>query len=69
MLNGDFAVLGDKNTVFGNLDAENEKLPDNYRSHGSLYEAEVPLFIYNAKKAPSSDYFSSNYKIAAWLYR
>ncbi|MEJ0102949.1 MAG: hypothetical protein WDO19_10485 [Bacteroidota bacterium] len=66
---GDLVVFGDKNTVFGNLDTEYEKLPGNYRTHGSVYEASVPLFIYNAQNAPAADFFSSNYKIAAWLYR
>jgi phosphonoacetate hydrolase len=66
---GDFMVLGDKNTVFGELpDSAHEQLPATYRSHGSAYEAEVPLFIYNAKEAPSADYFKSNYLLAAWLF-
>jgi phosphonoacetate hydrolase len=66
---GDLIVLGDRNTVFGNLDTETENLPVNYRTHGSLYEANVPLFIYNANGSPAASYFSFNYKIAAWLYR
>jgi phosphonoacetate hydrolase len=67
---GDLMVLGNKTTVFGQLaDAENEKLPDNYRSHGSTYECIVPLFVYNAKTAPKAAFFDYNYKVAAWLYR
>ena len=66
---GDLVVLGDEHTVFGNLDAEYEKLPDNYHIHGSEYEAFVPLFVFNAHHAPSASYFSSNYKIAARLFR
>jgi phosphonoacetate hydrolase len=66
---GDLVVLGDENTVFGNLDTEYEELPDNYRTHGSIHEATVPLFVYNAYNAPAADFFSSNYKIAAWLFR
>lgn len=66
---GDLLVLGDKNTVFGKLDdGESRTLPDNYRTHGSKYEAEVPVFIYNAKKAPPAAYFTHNFKLAAWLY-
>lgn len=42
---GDLAVPGDKNTVFGNLDAEREDLPASYRTHGSLYETTIPLFV------------------------
>jgi phosphonoacetate hydrolase len=66
---GDFMVLGDANTVFGDLDKELEFLPENYRSHGSLHEAMVPIFVYNAQNPPSSEHFTSNYKLAAWLYR
>lgn len=66
---GDLVVLGDSTTVFGDLDAESEALPATYRSHGSLYEARVPVFIYNAHHHPDADFFSSNYKLASWLYR
>ncbi len=66
---GDFMVLGDSNTVFGQLNGNvYEQLPDTYRSHGSAYEAETPLFIYNAKTAPKASYFTANYKLAAWLF-
>lgn len=66
---GDYMVLGDSVTVFGHLEKlESEELPSTYRSHGSLYDAKVPLFIYNAKNAPSQAYFTSNYKLASWLY-
>lgn len=66
---GDLMLLGDKETVFGALEAgAYEKLPDNYRSHGSSYEAHVPLFVYNAKDAPSKSYFNYNFKLAAWLF-
>jgi len=66
---GDLMVLGDSLTVFGDLDTESEALPATYRSHGSLYEARVPLFVYNAPQAPAAAYFTENYKLAAWLYR
>ncbi|OQP64488.1 nucleotide pyrophosphatase [Niastella vici] len=65
---GDLVVLGDKNTVFGNLDAEREDLPASYRTHGSLHEATIPLFVYNAKQAPKPDYFKHNMDLAKWLY-
>jgi len=42
---------------------------ETYRSHGSSYEARVPVFVYNAKGAPGLDYFTDNYKLAAWLWR
>ena len=66
---GDFMVLGDINTVFGQLNgAAYEKEPDNYRSHGSLYEAHVPVFVYNVKNPPPASYFDYNYKLAAWIF-
>jgi phosphonoacetate hydrolase len=64
---GDLMVLGDKDTVFGELDDEKESFPG-LRSHGSLHEIEVPLFVYNAKSAPNSDYFNHNLDLARWLY-
>ncbi|MFC4233528.1 alkaline phosphatase family protein [Parasediminibacterium paludis] len=66
---GDLVVLGSKETVFGDLDTESEMLPNTYRSHGSLYDARVPLFVYNAKGAPTADYFKYNYQLASWLFR
>ena len=66
---GDFMVLGDINTVFGQLNGNAyEQLPDTYRSHGSTYEAQTPLFVYNAKTAPKASYFTANYMLAAWLF-
>ncbi len=44
---GDLVVLGDWDTVFGELETESEDLPDSYRSHGSLHEQQVPLVIWN----------------------
>lgn len=66
---GDFMVLGDINTVFGQLNGNAyEQLPETYRSHGSAYEAQVPLWVYNAKSAPAASYFSWNYQLANWLF-
>ena len=64
---GDLVVLGDKDTVFGELDDEKESFPG-LRSHGSLHEIDVPLFVYNAKNAPSAEYFNHNLDLARWLY-
>ncbi len=44
---GDLVVLPDKDTVFGDLSKECVDLPKGYRSHGSLYELDIPLMIYN----------------------
>jgi phosphonoacetate hydrolase len=66
---GDFVVWGDKDTVFGEMDMERVEFPTGLRSHGSLHELNIPLFVYNAKNAPSGDYFSHNLDLARWLYR
>jgi phosphonoacetate hydrolase len=67
---GDLMVMADSTTVFGHLEnASFETLAAGYRSHGSAYEARVPLFVYNAHGAPATGYFTANYRIAAWLYK
>jgi phosphonoacetate hydrolase len=66
---GDLVVLGDKNTVFGELDTEQEVLPPEYRSHGSLYELDVPLVIHNAEMKLRADDFRYNRDLARWVYR
>jgi len=66
---GDLVVLGDRDTVFGNLESEEmEMLPSSYRSHGSLHELDVPLIIHNARRAPPSSYFKFNLDLARWLF-
>ena len=64
---GDLVVIGDKDTVFGELDDEKEAFPG-LRSHGSLHETEIPLFVYNATNAPSAAYYNHNLDLARWLY-
>lgn len=66
---GDLVVLGDRNTVFGDLDSEREALPAAYRAHGSLHEVEVPLVIYNCDAKLSADDFRFNRDLARWAYR
>lgn len=66
---GDIVVFGDKRTVFGELDknVQSEELAATYRTHGSLYELKVPLFIYNIK-APEPSFFNNNVDLVRWLY-
>lgn len=66
---GDLVVWGDKDTVFGEMDMEQEDFSSGLRSHGSEHELNIPLFVYRAKNAPSSDYFQHNRDLARWLYR
>jgi phosphonoacetate hydrolase len=65
---GDLIVLGDTDTVFGELDSPRENLPAEYRSHGSLHEMDVPLTIYNAQAKLSAEDFKHNWELARWLY-
>lgn len=66
---GDLVVLGDRDTVFGHLETDEcETLPPSYRSHGSIYELDVPLVLHNARGAPPSAYFKRNLDLARWLY-
>lgn len=67
---GDFVVLGDSLTVFGSLENHKtfEKLPATYRSHGSEFEINVPLLIYNADNLPPKEYFNYNIDVTKWLF-
>jgi hypothetical protein len=61
-------ALGDRDTVFGTMDTETVSLPPEYRSHGSLAEAKVPLVVHNAAHAPGAEFFQSNVDLARWLF-
>lgn len=65
---GDLVVLGDRETVFGDLESESEPLPQEYRSHGSLHEMDVPLIIHNAEARLLPERFQYNWQLAKWLY-
>ncbi len=65
---GDLVVWGDKDTIFGEMDMPSETFSGNLRSHGSLHEIEMPLIVYNAKGAPSAEYFQHNLDLARWVY-
>jgi phosphonoacetate hydrolase len=65
---GDLIVLGDADTVFGELDGPSERLPPEYRAHGSLHEMDVPLLIYNAQAKLAAEDFHYNWELARWLY-
>jgi phosphonoacetate hydrolase len=66
---GDLCVFGDRDTVFGEMEQATSELPDTYRSHGSMHELDVPLFVYNAAGAPPASYFNYNRDLTRWLYR
>lgn len=64
---GDLVVIPDRDTVFGNLEEECEILPGNYRSHGSLYEMDVPLLMFNLQ-GQSPSYRDINYNLDLTRY-
>jgi len=67
---GDMVILGDKDTMFGEMEQEYEDLSSDYRAHGSLYEMDLPLIIYNYKEdLPSEDFFRNNKDLTAFLFR
>jgi phosphonoacetate hydrolase len=67
---GDVVVLGDQDTVFGELETEMETLEPSYRSHGSLHELAVPLILYNTQAViPAPETFRYNADLTRWLYR
>jgi phosphonoacetate hydrolase len=66
---GDLCVFGDRNTVFGQMEQAASELPATYRSHGSMHELDIPLFVFNAANVPSEDYFQHNVDLTRWLYR
>ena len=58
---GELVVIGDDDTVFGELTSPMEDLESGYRSHGSLHESDIPLVIYNSKvELPPADLFTAN---------
>jgi phosphonoacetate hydrolase len=65
---GDLVVLGDRETVFGNLDTAVERLPQGFRTHGSLHEMNVPVVVHNATGAPPAEYFQHSLDLARWMY-
>jgi phosphonoacetate hydrolase len=65
---GDLIVLGNADTVFGELDGPSESLPPEYRAHGSLHEMDVPLTVYNAEAQLTAEDFHYNWEVTRWLY-
>lgn len=67
---GDLVVLGDQDTMFGEMENKMELLPDDYRAHGSLYEMDLPLIIYNYQyPIPPKDFFRNNFDLTRFLFR
>jgi phosphonoacetate hydrolase len=66
---GQLVVLGDRETVFGELDTAMEVLDPRYRSHGSLHESAIPLVIVNqAGDLPPAEAFQANVDLTQGLF-
>jgi phosphonoacetate hydrolase len=69
---GELVVLGDRETVFGEIESqlEVERLPPTFRTHGSLHESIVPVVIFNASGTlPRGDSIRVNFDMTRTLYR
>jgi phosphonoacetate hydrolase len=67
---GELVVLGDKETVFGEMQTEVEELPATYRTHGSLHETTIPIVIYNASGSlPPAQQLRYNFDLTRNLFR
>ena len=68
---GDLTVLGDRDTMFGDLEtAPHEDLAPTYRAHGSLYEMDLPLVVDNFDgELPPAEAFQANKDLTRFLYR
>jgi len=67
---GDMVVLGDCDTMFGEMESAYADLDPSYRAHGSLHEMDVPLLIHNCDGlAPNASAFSTNDDLVRFLYR
>lgn len=65
---GDMVILGDRHTMFGDLDSAHEKLGSNYRAHGSNYEMDLPLIVFNwQEKLPGPERFQKNKDLAHFV--
>jgi phosphonoacetate hydrolase len=67
---GDLWLTAVKDAVFGHSTEEREKLPRDYRSHGSSHELDIPCFIHRyAGKLPDPSEIKTNVDVCKFLYR
>jgi phosphonoacetate hydrolase len=67
---GDLMVTAGPDTVLGTLEEERIRLPAGYRSHGSRYESDIPLLVYNADRwRPPTSEPIYNLELTTGLYR
>ena len=67
---GDLWITATRDVVFGHSSEEREKLPLDYRSHGSSHELDIPCFIYrSAGRLPAKGEIATNVDICKFLYR
>jgi len=67
---GHLNVMGDRQTMFGELEGElEERLAPDYRAHGSLHEMDVPLVVCNYRgPLPEPGAFEANKDLTRFLF-
>jgi phosphonoacetate hydrolase len=66
----EMVVIGDKDTLFGDLPSPYEELPSTYRAHGSLHEMALPIIICNySGNLPPEEDFKRNKELLHFLFR
>jgi len=67
---GDIWLTAVKDAVFGHSNEERETLANDYRSHGSSHERDIPCFIHRfAGKLPDASEVVTNVDVCKFLYR
>ena len=67
---GDLVIFGDRDTMFGDMETNYEALPPEYRAHGSLYETDLPLVIWNyGLQVPEKSRLTHNKDLCGFLFR
>ena len=65
---GELVILADETTMFGEMDQPFRDLPKEYRNHGSTFEMEVPLIIYNCQPPRPAEEYRYNKDLTCGLW-
>lgn len=65
---GELVVLADETTMFGEMEQTFNVLDKKYRNHGSTYEMEVPMIIYNCHPPLPVDEYRYNKDLTRGLW-
>ena len=65
---GELVVLADKSSMFGDMEKAYQDLAPEYRNHGSVFEMEVPLIIFNVEPPLPRDEYLYNKDLLRGLW-